>query len=121
MWTPPTTPSETLEKALQVLLARGFCKGKLSDHMGRVCSIGAVNMALTGSASAVPAGSLSLGPNPLNILGMDTIGILQSTISEITDGLWSGVASYNDHEDTTLEDVCGLITRAIEIAETRDA
>jgi hypothetical protein len=44
------TPSETAYKAAEVISQRGHCKDLLEDEQGRVCFLGALNVAWTGSA-----------------------------------------------------------------------
>lgn len=48
--TPPTTATELLDRAADIIEQRGLAQGDLEGPDGAVCTIGALNVALTGDA-----------------------------------------------------------------------
>jgi hypothetical protein len=71
--------------AIRVLAERGWCKGKFHDAEGRVCM-----------GTAVMFGS----------------GLLNRVISEQFPDRRGGVIGFNDHPDTTIDDVILVLEKA---------
>jgi hypothetical protein len=85
------TPSEILLKAADLLAERGWTQGQLVSAGGRVCALGAIRIACTGTIDVLPG--LSLGD----------AGNSASRRLETYVGCW--IASWNDAPERTAEDV----------------
>lgn len=105
--------ADTLRKALDVLRERGLAKGTLEDRRLRVCSRGAINVALHG----FPLGWL-FASNPR---GQAADGVLCDVVREHWPERCSRpvehIVDFNNHPDTTQDDVERAFEKAIARAE----
>lgn len=85
-------------EAIAVLAERGWCKRAFEDDAGRVCLGGAVNHT-----------------ESVNVVGViDWVNNLRSVIAEqFSDRtLTGGLFAFNDHSDTTIDDVILVLEKA---------
>lgn len=83
------TSKATAQDVMDVLNERGWCQGALEAVDGRVCLMGAMNVASFGNSQAVASHASLHGK---------VIHYLHEKHNQTVPG-------YNDHPDTTLEDI----------------
>lgn len=101
------TVVDDLRCARAQVLQRGFFKGWLVDHDGRVCTVGAVNIACYGSPIVAyrDGDDWSRRDAVLNELCKH----LPAGFSSLT---WE-IATYNDAESTTKRDILTLFDKTL--------
>ena len=84
-------------EALRVLAERGWCKGRLESSDGRRCLVGAAAAGVVGH----------------QIDWMEVLGNIRAVAQEqFPERRAVGVVDFNDHPDTTLEDVIAVLEKA---------
>ena len=91
-------PAEVAYRAAEIISERVHCKSALQDDQGRVCFIGALNVAISGEADHV-----------LSAAGKIAYGTARDILRE--DGYLSCPVMYNNDYRTTGEDVILLLKR----------
>jgi hypothetical protein len=87
--------------ALQLLGERGWCKRTFEDQSGRMCLFGALSAAHT---AAIEQG------HPMDRAWLNRVrGVVQEQFPNRTTG---ALMSFNDHPDTTVDDVVLVLEKA---------
>lgn len=104
------TPAEVLRRARSLLEERGWTQRELEDRAGRICAVGALNVAC--NLACYPAGNQS------RLLDRD---LAHAWLREVINPSVSkrAVADWNDDEDRTVVQVLMAFDKAIELAEGR--
>jgi hypothetical protein len=96
------TPGDVLRKARQLIVERGWCQGQPEDVDGRLCAIGAINLAA------------GMRPREGSPAAWDARWFLQCVI-----GTENGVTPWNDHPHRRAGDVLKAIETAAALADAR--
>jgi len=107
-----TTTAENLRKAASLLRERGHCKNALEDDDGRLCMIGAWNLAVLGHSKSTPSRH-GCADVIMDIVGEQFPDRVPNYI------LWSW-ATFNNHDDTTADDVIMVLEKAAARLEEND-
>jgi hypothetical protein len=94
---------EALFKAVDVLHERGWVQGQLERADGSVCLVGAINVAVTGSAAPRDA---VWDDKELALLGTAAFDAVRSEVNEPNLGRW------NDKRARDVDDVIDALKRA---------
>lgn len=105
----PNEVAEVLRKALDVLRERGLAKRALEDSAGHVCSHGALDVACFGKAEVRP---LTRSQSR-----QAAAEILKAVVGEQWPDRPGGILAFNNHPDTTQDDVERAFEKAIARAE----
>ena len=108
------TVTEIFQAGRDRLVERGFCKNALVDDEGRVCAMGAI-------ADATPEHKMG---HP-RLWGEAEVWsradkILCEFAPRVSGNWWSDIVAYNNHPDTTINDVLQVFDDAILAAKERD-
>ena len=90
------TPEEILIKAAELIAERGHCKGELYDNDGRLCMMGAMEMATFGKTFGTTGNDYAL----------------ETAIEKVLDEVDQSIPHFNDHPATTAEDAILTLKRA---------
>jgi hypothetical protein len=120
--TKPTEVADVLRRALAVLRERGLVKGHMQTADGRVCSYGAMSIALVGQADWQSVSKREREAQ--RGVGKPAQDLLEEVIAEqwpdrvghAVDNCWA-VVDFNNHPDTTQDDVEKAFEKAIARAE----
>ncbi len=104
------TPAEILEKAADVIDKRGHCKGMLVNNKQQVCAVGAMLVALTGSAlgCGIPQIWACAG-------GKEACDALETAIGVGDFGFW------NDHPNRTAAEVTSTMRATAAVLRAQEA
>lgn len=112
--------ADTLDKAADYIEAHGHCKSNLETPDGRVCAIGAINRVV-----GMRAANFNMGIEPDGSVAEVTSAVVMErqaafyALQEWTANLkHPGITVWNDHQDTTADDVVNGIRKAAN--ETRE-
>lgn len=106
------TTDQILADALDMLNTVGHCKDQLQDGEGRVCAVGALNYATTGSHFH---GSLAMGAEQ-NAEYLQAYGRILDAANHDKPQWWS-IPDFNDDPRITAEDVKLVFKMALEHGE----
>lgn len=106
------TPEEVLEKAAQALAEKGHCKGNFGDDEGRMCAVGAIRYAVSGSRGVYLASLSRPGDRELTDLAIQLLGKEIESRVDTPQGYYDYVPLFNDRPSTTGEDVILMMKRA---------
>ncbi len=109
----------TLErKAIEQLRTRGHCKGMLSNPRWEVCALGALYSALYGVPVYGHQDVEETHPEVMQRLHRIVEEQYPDRLAGVSDDGYSILSAFNDHPDTTTEDVERVFTKsAIEAEE----
>jgi hypothetical protein len=104
---------DTLERAKQALLERGMCKCHLVNHRGEVCSRGALLVTVDSDMTTSTACSLlDRVWHSLVVADKALAVVARRLYPERCNGL-SAVVAFNNHPDTTLDELVEVFDAAI--------
>jgi hypothetical protein len=101
------TAAEDLRAAAEIIRVRGHCKGRLEDDEGRVCLAGALLVARHESAK------MTNQPWPVEFGDVDPVltAVTREQFPDRSLGIGAYV-TFNNHPDTTPEEVIGVLEKA---------
>ena len=112
---PVNDTAAVLRRAAGIVRERGWCRGTQQDELGRVCALGALNIALSGHVYSFRGPFRLDGWQPSNHPGMDAA--CHALYEAIGDDTFWCIPHWNNQPGRTADEVAQMLDRAALLAD----